>query len=77
MICLFGGDMSNKETGGKAFPTGNPTHGGQTGMDLRDYFAAQMLASVFSAQSRSMPVFSHIAQSAYEMADAMIQARNK
>ena len=26
--------------GGQAFPSGNPTHGGETGMSLRDYLAA-------------------------------------
>ena len=32
--------MSDKDTGGSAFPFGNPTHGGDNGMNLRDYFAA-------------------------------------
>jgi hypothetical protein len=28
------------DDGGQAFPSGNPTHGGETGMSLRDYLAA-------------------------------------
>jgi hypothetical protein len=44
-------------------------------MTMRDYFSAQMLASVFSAQSRSRPDFQQIAELAYKMADEMMKAR--
>ena len=33
--------MNNTETGGPAFPYGDPTHGGDSGMTLSDYFAAK------------------------------------
>ena len=59
----------NKETGGPAFPNG------QDGMTLRDYFAAQMLASVMSATSRSIPDPKMIALACYKVADAMLEAR--
>ena len=32
--------MSKIDDGGGAFPHGDPTHGGDLGMTLRDYFAA-------------------------------------
>jgi hypothetical protein len=35
--------MSEIEDGGGAFPHGDPTHGGDLGMTLRDYFAAAAL----------------------------------
>jgi hypothetical protein len=70
--------MSDKDTGGSAFPTLEANYEStwaDSGMTLRDYFAAQMLASVFSAQTRNQPSESQIAEAAYRMADAMIQAR--
>lgn len=63
----------------KAFP--NVT--GQTGMDLRDYFAAKTLAALLStqevhagiAEQRVTPA--EVAQTAYQWADLMMEARNK
>jgi hypothetical protein len=47
------------------------------GMDLRDYFAAQMLASVFSSTAKSPPSLESVAKAAYAMADAMMEAREQ
>jgi len=60
-----------KETGGPAFPFGTAFQG----MTLRDYFAAQMLASVMSATSRAIPNPKMIAVACYKVADAMLEAR--
>lgn len=64
----------------KAFPTG----GMDKGMDLRDYFAAKAMQSIihryegkgFGGNSES-PEFVNVAEQAYFMADAMIEARSK
>ncbi|MCY1462348.1 hypothetical protein D9M71_801120 [compost metagenome] len=43
--------MSNKETGGQAFPLGASEyagHGPQAGMTLRDYFAAKCCIDVYA-----------------------------
>ena len=53
-----------------AFPTAmNQTEG----MSLRDYFAAKAMQGLMDA---AMPM-PEIAQAAYEMADAMLKARNE
>ena len=61
----------------KAFPNGIITNsdglivGGQQGMDLRDYFAAQ-------AMQRLVDLVTHpkdVARNAYIIADAMMEAR--
>lgn len=51
-----------------------------TGMELRDYFAAQVMGGFIAALAREINVATNkivLAQSAYEMADAMVQARSK
>ncbi len=69
-----------RNDGGPAFPTveqvdrhGDPTTYADSGMSLRDYFAAKamqgMLASDINATESSF------AQQAYKMADAMLEAR--
>jgi len=49
------------------------------GMTLRDYFAGQALAGTIAARlldySRDSP--KHFAQAAYQIADAMLEAREK
>lgn len=79
--------MNEKSTaiyhGGAAFPTGLITDdkgvivGGSNGMTLRDYFAAAFIKSgtVFPT---SFPVNTpdRVAAQAYELADAMLKARN-
>ena len=71
--------MSNIETGGPAFPQVATNSDGdlyQPGMTLRDYFAAKAMAGYLAS-----PTYLHaceqleIAMSAYQMADAMLQAR--
>lgn len=71
--------MSNKQTGGPAFPTGtgwnhegNWVGGGDDGMTLRDYFAAQAMQGI---QSRVNWDIKAIAVLAYDQADEMLKAR--
>lgn len=62
------------ETGGPAFPRAgdfNP----QYGMTLRDYFAAKAMLGLLNSTRISQPDW--IAKDAYEMADAMLKAREK
>lgn len=48
----------------------------QTGMSLRDYFAAKALAGILSKEgSTADRAFGGFAEYAYEMADAMLKAR--
>ena len=66
----------NTDTGGPAFPYGDPTNGGDNGMSLRDYFAASFISSgtVFKQlSSGSTP--DEVAAQAYALADAMLKAR--
>lgn len=72
--------MSNKDT--FAFPTPASEyagHGTAFGMTLRDYFAAKALAG-FSANpsmidSNDSKAIAYMADSAYQVADAMLAAR--
>ena len=62
-----------------AFP-GQFVHGaGQieswTGMSLRDYFAAKAILGLLASPSTSRVGTAKLAQDAYKMADAMIEAR--
>mgnify|MGYP003505659599 FL=1 len=74
--------MTAKNDGGPAFPVyddhGQYVNGG--GMTLRDYFAAkamhQFLArSVLPPEFDASELFLMVAARAYEMADAMLKAR--
>lgn len=73
--------MSTKNDGGPAFPTGHTTretvHIGADGMSLRDWFAGQALARLAEAVSEDITTGreKRIATSAYELADAMLAAR--
>jgi hypothetical protein len=68
--------MNNTNTGGPAFPTTqyanaiSPT-GHAQGMTLRDYFAAQAMQALIDNDG----LFSEIPTQAYEIADAMMKAR--
>ncbi len=55
-----------------AFPQGM-TYGG-SGMTLRDYFAAAGATGIIAGASRNMPA-DEIAKQAYQLADAMLEAR--
>jgi len=59
----------SKDTGGPAFPFGTA----YAGMTLRDYFAAKAMQGLMDA---AMPM-PEIAETAYDMADAMLKAREK
>ena len=68
--------MSNN-TGGPAFPTSN---GGSPddGMTLRDYFAAKALQGfIASANHKGLyaPPDNELASAAFQLADAMLKAR--
>ncbi len=70
--------MNDTNTGGSAFPAlyaGNGTEG----MTLRDYFAAKAMQGVLSGIATRADTFSYseCAGLAYEMADAMLEVRNK
>lgn len=62
--------MKNRDDGGAAFPC-------QTfdvsGMTLRDYFAAKTIPVAYNAE----PTYKKIAEEAYKVADAMLEARKK
>lgn len=66
--------MADK-TGGPAFPLAGfqDNQGPVFGMSLRDYFAAQALASLIKQGGMSTT----LASRAYEIADALIAARGK
>ncbi len=69
----------SKETGGPAFPTEAYDRKRQTmvreeGMSLRDYFAAKAMAADMAT---SYHPAKDIAKLAYQMADAMLAAREE
>lgn len=73
--------MSNTNDGGQAFP--QPFYDdkghcidGFDGMTLRDYFAAKAMQGLL-ADSRLRAKWHEFASDAYEMADAMLEARVK
>jgi hypothetical protein len=76
--------VTDKPENPQAFPHGNPSHGGDIGMTLRDYFAGQIIAGL------GAPVVTHgrrggtwnydgeeVAAAAYQMADLMLKERSK
>lgn len=70
----------SKPTGGLAFPRaaheGETTKSGiQTGMTLRDYFAAKFMAAYIENSSSKNDTL--LAEFAYQAADAMLAERNK
>jgi hypothetical protein len=72
--------MNNTNTGGPAFPTKAYDLERQTlvreeGMTLRDYFAAKAMQGMM--HDVSQPVGEVIAGWAYEVADAMLKAREQ
>lgn len=72
------------ETGGPAFPSVTPAAGGAGpvtyfGMTLRDYFAAKAMQGLFASDTRlwnQEGEWYERAKTAYDMADAMLEARN-
>ena len=67
--------MSNTNTGGPAFPVGTAFQG----MTLRDYFAAKAMQTLLIAQPKDWPMGFDVSVSvaAYQMADAMLEAREQ
>ena len=67
-----------------AFPTkintehfSHPSTIYNTGMQLRDYFAAKAMQSINSREDYNDVPADFIAQDAYELADAMLKAREQ
>lgn len=58
----------------KAFPLTN-TNTQHTGMDLRDYFAAKAMQVYLTATIGQTIMTQNVAENAYLMADAMMEAR--
>jgi hypothetical protein len=73
--------MSNTNTGGPAFPDGSTNEWGNaynSGMTLRDYFAAKAMQGLMGRAWGELPpeeLFKTWATSAYAVADAMLKAR--
>jgi hypothetical protein len=70
--------MMRKNDGGPAHPvcTGNPDHW-QKGMSLRDWFAGQVIAGLYSNGNIQPSEPQGYVRAAYEIADAMIAERAK
>ena len=71
--------MKNTNTGGPAFPvlhwiSGEST-GAEEGMTLRDYFAAKAMQGLLNDPSWQGMTTGVVAATAYEVADAMLKAR--
>lgn len=80
--------MSNIDNGGPAFPTNYNYRANEHGMTMRDYFAAKAICGLLAnsepdADSEMVRRENYneycklFAESAYEMADAMLKARKK
>ncbi len=64
----------SKDTGGPAFPRTQWPN--ETGMTLRDYFAAKAMQGLFSCGKAHDEHTAHVtAKASYLMADAMLKAR--
>lgn len=59
----------------RAFPVENPRISEQRGMELRDYFAAKIVASGIITGGHASPEV--LCKAAYEIADMMMKARGK
>lgn len=71
--------MTDK-TGGSAFPIpATELHGTATGMNLRDYLAAKAMNGILSnsamIDTSTDQTLEWVAKNAYQMADAMLKAR--
>lgn len=70
--------MADKPTGGPAFPVSTIDGFTEHGMTLRDWFAGQALGLGFDwVNVHETGGYAEAAQVAYEVADAMIAARDK
>ena len=69
-----------KNTGGPAFPCDLTSYDDEVriqyqGMTLRDYFAAKAMQAMESRELPKSILAIDVAEAAYEMADAMLKAR--
>jgi len=68
--------MSNPKKGGPAFPHIDSGCGRfEEGMTLRDYFAAKAMQAELTGRHITPDATPFIAERAYQMADAMLKAR--
>lgn len=74
---IDGDSEMSKETGGPAFPDHEGQYDYTGGMTLRDYFAAKVMSGVQSNPELSDWGAEKYANYAYEVADAMLKARNQ
>lgn len=61
----------------QAFPHGDPTHGGDIGMTLRDWFAGQAMAALLTNANNPQITPDRFATAAYMAADALLAEREK
>jgi hypothetical protein len=65
-------------TGGPAFPTGTGVTPYNSGMTLRDYFAAKAMQGILFGYTQGvLPPTESLAPASYKIADAMLEARQK
>lgn len=70
--------MTDKQTGGPAFPVPPNTWYDKQGMTLRDYFAAKAMQAHMVGRGEFADSNKRtIAECAYDMADAMLKAREQ
>jgi hypothetical protein len=75
--------MSEIKDGGPAFPRNILDHGHgvttthESGMTLRDYFAAKAMQAFLTGATNLNPDPMMYADAAYDMADAMLKARGQ
>ena len=68
--------MTTKNTGGPAFPSVNhPDIPVNNGASLRDYFAAKAMQGEVAANTSKRADPTETAEYSYQMADAMLRAR--
>ena len=68
--------MSNTNTGGPAFPMLDEDGGtAWSGMTLRDYFAAKVMQGICASGPTNEWSNNRLAAEAYDLADAMLKAR--
>ena len=67
--------MSNINTGGPAFPLETSTAFQNPGMTLRDYFAAKAMQGICASGPTHEWSNNRLAAEAYDLADAMLKAR--
>jgi len=67
--------VSEKETGGRAFPCGYQTD--NRGMTLRDYFAAAAMQGYIAAGAPPDSTYDDLAEKAFKVADSMLEERKR